>query len=207
MGGLYKIFAPLLNPPLVFWTIGAFQDSPSIQQTILVLSERNLEQGQRLIKEQGWKKIEVCLGGARRQDSIAKGLQRLKGCYWVVIHDGARPCVSSELIEQGIKAAIETGAAIAAVPVKDTIKIVGAANMVRETPLRENLWIAQTPQVFRFDIITEAYRQVQDEATDDATLVERLGHKVVVYMGSYNNIKVATPEDLALAEVILRNKG
>jgi 2-C-methyl-D-erythritol 4-phosphate cytidylyltransferase len=110
------------------------------------------------------------------------------------------------LIEQGLKAAQKTGAAIAAVPVKETIKIVRADRAIRRTPHRDNLWVAQTPQVFRYDIIAEAYRQMDYTVTDDAALVESLGYKVKVYMGSYDNIKVTTPEDLALAKIILQGR-
>ena len=153
--------------------------------------------------EQGWPKVtDVCLGGDRRQDSVAAGLSRLDQCHWVVIHDGARPLVTVDLIERGLEAARETGAAIAAVPVTDTIKVASEEGFIQGTPPRQSLWAAQTPQVFRFDIITEAYRQAKYEVTDDARLVEQLGHKVKLYMGSYDNIKVTTPDNLAIAEVL-----
>jgi 2-C-methyl-D-erythritol 4-phosphate cytidylyltransferase len=122
----------------------------------------------------------------------------------VVIHDGARPLVTEELIERGLEAARETGAAAAAVPVKDTIKLVGEEGIVNQTPPRQNLWAVQTPQVFRADIINEAYLRANDDVTDDASLVEQLGYKVKLYPGSYDNIKITTPDDLALAEVLLR---
>ncbi|MBM2825930.1 MAG: 2-C-methyl-D-erythritol 4-phosphate cytidylyltransferase [Dehalococcoidales bacterium] len=120
----------------------------------------------------------------------------------MVIHDGARPLVTVALIERGLEAARETGAAIAAVPVTDTIKLAGDDQMVQGTPPRHNLWAVQTPQVFRFDIINEAYRQAKYEVTDDATLVERLGKKVKLYMGSYDNIKITNPADLIISEVL-----
>jgi 2-C-methyl-D-erythritol 4-phosphate cytidylyltransferase len=123
----------------------------------------------------------------------------------VIIHDGARPLVTEGLIEQGLKVAGETGAAIAVVPVTDTIKVAGDDRVVQQTLPRGNLWAVQTPQVFRFDIITEAYHQVKAEVTDDASLVEQLDYKVKLYIGSYDNIKITTPDDLALAE-ILRHK-
>jgi 2-C-methyl-D-erythritol 4-phosphate cytidylyltransferase len=113
----------------------------------------------------------------------------------------------TDLIEQGLETAQETGAAIAAVPVTDTIKLAGDNQIVQGTPPRNNLWAVQTPQVFRFDIIERAYRQAAGEVTDDASLVEKLGQEVRVYMGSYDNIKVTTREDLAWASLLLRNKG
>jgi 2-C-methyl-D-erythritol 4-phosphate cytidylyltransferase len=110
------------------------------------------------------------------------------------------------LIERGLDEAARTGAAIAAVPVKETLKIVDAERVILETPKRGNMWLAQTPQVFRFDIMIRAHQRVKDEVTDDAAMAEALGHEVRVYMGSYENVKVTTPEDLALAEIILRKR-
>jgi 2-C-methyl-D-erythritol 4-phosphate cytidylyltransferase len=179
-----------------------------VEQIVIVLKETNREQGQRLVEEGGFAKVvAVCPGGKRRQDSVVAGLKRLEGCQWVVIHDGARPCLSPDLIEKGLREAQQSGAAIAAVPAKETIKIVEADGTIQHTPRRDSLWVAQTPQIFRFDIIREAYRQAKGEATDDASLVEALGYKVKVYIGSYDNIKVTTPEDLALAEIILRTRS
>ena len=137
---------------------------------------------------------------------MAAGLNRISDCEWVVIHDGARPLITVDLIERGLEAAGETGAAVAAVPVTDTIKVVGDDRLVQETLPRHSLWAVQTPQVFRFDIITEAYRQAEAEVTDDASLVEMLGYKVKLYLGTYDNIKVTTPDDLALAEWLLYHR-
>jgi len=171
----------------------------------VVLGEASVERGLRLVEESGFSKVTaVCAGGQRRQDSVAEGLRRLAGCDWVVIHDGARPCVTVDLIERGLGEAQQTGAAVAAVPLKETVKVVDAEGEIENTPRRESLWAAQTPQVFRFDLIAEAHRMVRQEVTDDASLVETLGYKVRVYMGLYDNIKVTTPEDLALAETIIR---
>ena len=210
MGGADKIFMPLAGKPLLANVIDVFQKCTVVDQIVLVLNEVNLERGRGLVEEGGFSKVvEICPGGERRQDSVNEGLKRLEGCQWVVIHDGARPCLSLDLIEQGLKEAEQSGAAIAAVPVKETIKVVEADGMIEFTPPRGYLWTAQTPQTFRFDIIREAYEQAKDEVTDDAALVEALGYKVKVYMGSYENIKVTTVEDLALAEFILeeRNAG
>ncbi len=207
MGGRDKVFAEVAGRPLLAWVVDVFQGCASVHQVVIVVSERNLEAGRRLVGEQGWSKVtEVCSGGRRRQDSVAQGLRRLVDCHWVVIHDGARPCLSVDLIERGLAEVAETGAAVAAVPVKDTIKIVGPTGAVQETPSRDKLWAAQTPQLFRFDIIDRAYQQARDEVTDDAALVEDLGYRVKVYMGSYRNIKVTTPEDLALAETLLSKR-
>ena len=205
--GADKVFLPLAGKPLLAWPVDICQNYELFSQIVIVLNERNLDLGHKLAAERGWSKVvEVCLGGSRRQDSVRQGLQGLKACDWVVIHDSARPFLTLDLIRNGLEAARETGAAAAAVPIKDTIKLSDDNGMVRETLQRRKLWAVQTPQVFRFDIITRAYEQVLDEVTDDASLVERLGHKVKLYMGDYDNIKVTTPEDLELAELIVRSR-
>jgi 2-C-methyl-D-erythritol 4-phosphate cytidylyltransferase len=206
MGGIDKIFARLGDEPMLVRIITVFQNCPSIDEIVVVLARKSLGQGRKLIKEHEWPKVvAVCPGGLRRQDSVREGLKRLSGCDWIVIHDGARPCIDTDIIERGLYAARESGAAIAGVPVKATIKVVSRRRFVQQTPSRQSLWAAQTPQIFRYDLIVEAYRQMKTDVTDDASLVEQLGHKVEVYMGSYQNIKVTTPEDLAIAQIFLKN--
>ena len=203
MAGIDKVWALLGDRPILARVVGVFQNCVAISQIVIVLSQSNLKKGEQLVAEYGLSKVTgICQGGRRRQDSVFTGLSRLNQCSWVVIHDGARPLVSKELIEQGLKAAGTTGAAVAAVPVSDTIKVAGEDRLVVETPPRQNLWAVQTPQVFRYDIITQAYRQVDEDVTDDAATVEQLGYPVQLYMGSYDNIKVTTPEDLALARTL-----
>ncbi len=203
MEGVDKLFAPLDSVPVLARVMSTFQSCACIDQIVLVLARKNLERGRRLVRENGWTKVvSVCPGGLKRQDSVNEGLRRLTDCQWVVIHDGARPLVDSGLIERGLSAANESGAAIAAVPVKETVKIVSRRGFIQQTPARQTLWMAQTPQVFRYDLIREAYAQAQEKATDDASLVEGLGHKVEVYMGSYRNIKITTPEDLTIARAL-----
>jgi len=207
MGAADKIFANLVGKPLLAHTVDVFQRCPAIDQVVIVLSKDRLDEGWRLVREHRWSKVsEVCAGGARRQDSVKEGLQRLSGCQWVVIHDGARPCLSQNLINEGLNAARHSGAAVPALPVTDTIKVVSSDSFVAETPPRERLWSVQTPQVFRCDIINEAYRRAELDVTDDATLVENLGYMVKVYPGSDTNIKVTTLEDLYVAEAFLKNK-
>ena len=207
MGGVDKMWALLGGKPVLARVADTFQNCSLIDQIVIVLNEQNLKQGKQLVAEQGWSKItDVCPGGKRRQDSVVAGLSRLRNCNWVVIHDGARPLVTEELIHQGLSQAKETGAAAAAVPVTDTIKVAGDDRIVHQTPPRQNLWAVQTPQVFLPDIITEAYQQAKGEVTDDASLVEQSGYRVKLYMGSYDNIKITTPDDLALAEVLWQKK-
>ena len=208
MQGVDKILAPLAGKPVLAWSIEAFEQFPEVDRIILVNSERHLGPVKCLTVDHKWTKVaDVCVGGKRRQDSVAAGLKLLGHCEWVIIHDGARPLVSRDIIERGLQAAQETGAAVAAVPVTDTIKAAGNDHIVIDTPPRSQLWAVQTPQVFRFSMIEEAYRQAKGDVTDDATLVEQIGGKIKLFMGSYNNIKITTPRDLAVAELLLKNHG
>jgi 2-C-methyl-D-erythritol 4-phosphate cytidylyltransferase len=205
--GVDKVFMSLAGKPLLAWSVDVCQSCELVNQIVIVLHESKLDLGRRLAAERGWSKVvEVCPGGKRRQDSVRQGLSKLKGCEWVIVHDGARPFLTPDLIRDGLEAARTSGAAVAAVPVKDTIKIGNSDLMVRETLNRQELWAAQTPQVFRFDIIAKAHEQIKDDVTDGASMVERLGYKVKLYMGSYDNIKITTLEDLALAEIIAGKK-
>ena len=208
MGGGDKVFAQLGGKPVLAWVIDTFQRCDAVDQMVVVVSETGLERCRQLIAGERWSKVtDVCIGGKWRQDSVRAGLNKLGQCDWVIVHDGARPLVTEELINRGVREARETGAEVAAVPVTDTIKVVEDNRLVKQTLPRHNLWAVQTPQVFRFDIISEAYRRMPDEVTDDASLVEQLGYKVKLYMGSYDNIKVTTPSDLALAELLWPGRG
>jgi 2-C-methyl-D-erythritol 4-phosphate cytidylyltransferase len=205
--GYDKVFLPLGGKPLLAWSVDISQRCQLVDQVVLVLNEDRLDQGHRLAIERRWSKvIEICAGGSRRQDSVRQGLNELEDCDWVMIHDCARPFLTVDLIRDGLEAAQATGAAVAAVPIKDTVKLGGRDMMVSKTLNREELWVVQTPQFFRFDIIAEAHEQVKDEVTDDAGMVEKLGYKVKLYMGTYDNIKITTPEDMTLAKFIAGKK-
>jgi 2-C-methyl-D-erythritol 4-phosphate cytidylyltransferase len=202
MGTINKIFAPLGGKPLLAWSVDTCHGCSLVQQIVIALNDRDLGLGQKLKEERGWSKVVLCLGGVQRQDSVREGLRKLTDCSWVIIHDGARPFLTPNLIESGLKTAKETGAAVAAVPIKDTIKLADNEGLIRETLQRDKLWAAQTPQIFSFDMISKAYEKLTTEVTDDAAAVEYLGHRVRLYMGAYNNIKVTTPEDLAVAGIM-----
>jgi 2-C-methyl-D-erythritol 4-phosphate cytidylyltransferase len=205
MKGIDKIFVPLAGKPLLAWTVETFENCSAIDQIVIVLGSHNIDMGKKLATEYGWKKVtDICTGGQERQQSVSNGLKLLKDCQWVVIHDGARPLVKEALIKIGLSEAKETGAAVAAVPVTDTIKMSSDDSFIIGTPPREKLWAVQTPQVFRFDIIKEVHASADKHATDDAALVEELGYTVKLYQGSYNNIKITTPVDLSLAEILLK---
>lgn len=203
--GQDKLFASVLGRPLLAWTLDAFVRDPRLRRLVLVLRREAMEAGQALADSlEGSVPIVTCLGGERRQDSVRAGLEHLEDCVWVVVHDGARPCLSPDLIEHGIEAARRSGAAVPVVPVTDTIKEVGEANRITRTRDRALLWAAQTPQVFRRDLLVQAHEAFAEETvTDDAELVERLGLPVSVFPGDPTNLKVTTAGDLLLAETLL----
>ncbi len=207
MQGIDKLFYPLAGLPVLLRTVKPFQDCPFVQGIILVVSGDKEAASRNLFSGREWSKIiGICPGGVRRQDSVAAGLKLAGNPEWVIIHDGARPLVTVELIERGLSAAAETGAAVAAVPVTDTVKKADAAGFITETLRRDELWNIQTPQVFRADIIRKAYEHYSVDVTDDAALVEQLGYRVKLYTGSCDNIKITTPGDIALAEILLRRR-
>lgn len=207
--GMDKMFVRLGSKALLARTVSIFEDCPSIDDIVVVLAEANLAKGRKLAQSEHWHKVRaICLGGARRQDSVKAGLRCLGTCSLVVIHDGARPLITGQLIEAGLVAARATGAAVAGVPVKDTVKTVDQKGFVRATLERSALRAIQTPQVFSYELIVKAYDQAGDlEFTDDAALVEAMGHPVLVYPGSYDNIKITTWEDVLLARAILRQRS
>jgi 2-C-methyl-D-erythritol 4-phosphate cytidylyltransferase len=205
MAGINKLFTTLKGKPLLAWSVDTCQGYSLVQQIVLVLNDKDLARGQKLKEERDWPKVTLCRGGVRRQDSVKEGLKQIRGCNWVMIHDGARPFLTLDLIEDGLKIVGEIGAAVAAVPVKNTIKLAADGDLIGETLRRDRLWAAQTPQIFSFDLITKAYEKLAAEVTDDATAVERLGYKVKLYMGDYKNIKVTTAEDLELARIIAKS--
>ncbi len=204
MAGVDKQFVPIGGRPLLWHCLHALSRCGAVGEVALVLSERNLEAARGMVEDSDWDKVTaVTTGGLRRQDSVRRGLETLGPCGWVVVHDGARPFLDVEMIKRGLCAAAETGAAVAAVPVKDTIKLADHGLNVLETLPRDRLWAVQTPQVFRRELLAEAHRQVTEDVTDDAAMVERLGITVKLFEGAYTNLKVTTPEDVIAAEAIL----
>jgi 2-C-methyl-D-erythritol 4-phosphate cytidylyltransferase len=205
MSGMDKVFAPVLGRPLLAYCIDALEAATVVMRVVIVLGAHNVSLGQNLVRQNGWRKVSaVCLGGVRRQDSVRNGMAALGDVDWVVVHDGARPCLTPDLVARGFEAAQGTGAAIAAVPVTDTVKRVDPQSFIRATPPRSELWAAQTPQVFRRELLERAYALPDSDATDDAALVERLGVAIRVFPGEPSNIKVTTPTDLVIAEALLR---
>jgi 2-C-methyl-D-erythritol 4-phosphate cytidylyltransferase len=205
MEGIDKVMASLGGRPVLARVLDTFQNCDKVDQIIVVMNSKNLEAGKKLVAQEKWSKVsDVVVGGKRRQDSVIEGLKKLKQCEWIVIHDGARPLMRADLIEKGLDAAKETGAAAPALPVTDTIKFVKGSDIVLQTLPRQNLRAVQTPQVFRFDVVQNTYKFTAGEYTDDASLVEKAGFKVKLFHGAHDNIKITTPDDLAVAEVLLK---
>lgn len=203
-----KPLVKINKTPAIIYSLCVFNRHPDIDEIIVVLNRQNQAQVKKVIKKHSFKKIKsFVLGGRRRQDSVYNGLKEVdSGSDWVLIHDSARPFVDSKSITKVILAARKTKAAILAVPVKATIKSVNNNLIVNKTVDRSNLWEIQTPQVFKKDLIVKAYKRFsKDNVTDDACLVEKLGKKVKVVQGSYDNIKITTKEDLLLAGAIACN--
>jgi len=208
-----KAFLPLAGRPMILHTLSRFATCANVRKIILVTLNGEVLRCQELIRSDTRLRSLECVvkpGGPRRQDSVGKGLESLDAdCEVVVIHDGARPFVSSRLIDQCVETAFEKGAVVVGVPVRDTIKVVTADSRVQETPPRNSLWEIQTPQVFRVELIREAYlRAAQEglEVTDDAMIVERLGSSVAVLQGEKTNIKMTFAEDFLFGEALL-SKG
>lgn len=206
-----KLWLPLGGEPIWVHTVRLFAGHPEIGEVVLVVNSRDRQEIQDwLDQNQEKQKMTVVLGGAERQDSVRNGLAALSPqCAYVLVHDAARPFVTGEQISELIRQVRTDGTSIMAVPVKDTIKVVGADGIVQSTPARESLWAVQTPQAFLVSLLKEAHEaavQAGYAGTDDAMLVEWLGHPVRVMRGSYENIKITTPDDLWTGEEILRRR-
>ena len=207
MDGIDKTFMDILGLPLLTYSLAAFEAAPSIDSVVLVLHPSSIESGKALVEAHDFRKVRsIQPGGERRQDSVRNGVECLDDQAWAVVHDGARPCIGPNLIEQGIDEAIRWGSAVAAVPVTDTIKVRGSDGQVESTLDRSKLWAAQTPQIFPLQRLRDAFNQVTDTVTDEAALMEQAGYPVHLYFGSYANIKVTTREDAAIVETLLKQR-
>jgi 2-C-methyl-D-erythritol 4-phosphate cytidylyltransferase len=225
--GTNKPFKSLMGKPLIVWSLETLESVVEISEIIPVLKLEDMPYGKKLFEECGLSKIKrLAPGGKERQDSVYNGLKLLdnRNCL-VLIHDGVRPFIEKDLIEKAIKALLTPPAPEAevkvgeeklkgfdgvavGVPLKDTIK--EAENgIIKKTLRRDSLWAIQTPQVFSYKNILAAYKRAMKErfySTDDAALVEKYGGKIKIVMGSYKNIKITTPEDLAIAEFLLSRR-
>ena len=205
MGGRDKLLLSVGGRPLIAHSIAQLDGHERISALVVVASEANIEAMGAIAAQ--FRRAKVVLGGKRRRDSVLYGLEALDDCDIVIVHDGARPLLTRALIDAAIDGALEAGAALCAVPVSDTVKRGDAAGLVRSTVSREDLWLAQTPQAFRVDVLRRAHAAHDIDATDDAALVELIEEPVRLVTGSRENIKVTTPEDLALVEALLAARG
>lgn len=207
-----KQFIAIDNKPILAHTLEKFEKCKYIDEIIVVSKEEEVEYCRKeIVKKYGFKKVtNIVRGGKERQDSIYNGILALNERTDIVLtHDGARPFVKIESIEDGIRGVIDYGACVIGVPVKDTIKAIDNNNNVHHTPKRDLLWGAQTPQCFWADILKKGYEFASEEGiigTDDSSLVEKLGHPIKMIMGSYDNIKITTPEDLIIADSLLKDR-
>lgn len=208
MGGIDKVMAPLGGEPVILRTVRAFQETDAIREIVIVTREDLIMPVSDLCA--GLDKVKaVVVGGGSRQESVWLGLNALsKGMELAAIQDGARPLVTPELIDRTVRAAHSYGAAASAIPVKDTIKV-EKSGLIESTPDRSTLRAVQTPQVFDFDLLRGALQKARNdgaEVTDDCSAVERLGMKIRLVEGEERNLKVTTPLDLKIAELLLEEK-
>lgn len=207
--GRKKPLMPLAGRPILRWTLDVFEATPVIAQVVVAVGVEDVEAWRRDLA--ACPKVRaVVAGGAERQDSVRLGLAAVPAeVPWVAVHDGVRPCITPELVERVVGEARAHGAAIAALPVSETVKR-AVDGWVKETVERDGLWAVQTPQVFRADLLREAHRRAAAEGvrgTDDSALVERLGVPVRLVPGLAGNVKITRPEDLPLAEALLERRA
>jgi 2-C-methyl-D-erythritol 4-phosphate cytidylyltransferase len=209
-GRLSKQYLFVGGKPILVHTLSVFQRSPDIDKIILVVLEEDIRMVRQMIVDSGGisKVRHVLAGGEQRQDSVRNGLAVIGSDVEIVlIHDAVRPFVSDDLIHEAVREAKKHGAVTAGMPVKDTIKRVDRNGEVLETLDRQVLWMTQTPQAFKRYLIQEAYQKADADqfyGTDDASLVERMGFRVTMIAASYANIKITTPEDLLMAEFLIK---
>ena len=206
MGGIDKLLAPLGGRPVIAHSLAVFAAHPRVEALAIVVSPANEAPIRALAGELAPGAI-VILGGKRRRDSVANGLDALAHCDYVLVHDGARPLVTAEMIDAALDGAIQSGAALCAVPVADTVTRAANDGLVASTVNRERLWLAQTPQAFRTEVLRRAHAAHDIDATDDAALAELIEAPVRLVMGSSENLKITTLSDLAFAEAILASRS
>lgn len=206
--GINKQFIKLEGKEIIAYTIEKFYNNSNIEDIVVVVKEDESDFFKKeILDKYNFKNIKIAYGGKERQDSVYNGLKLLdKKCHVVLIHDGARPFVSDKIIDNCIEEVKNHKAVVVGVPVKDTIKVIDKDKYIVDTPNRSVLWAVQTPQTFDYNILIDSYKDAFKNGfygTDDAMLVERIGYKVKMVEGSYNNIKITTQEDLNIGSQIL----
>lgn len=207
-----KQYLMIAGRPVLYYALKAFEES-DVTDIVLVVGEGEVSYcREEIVEKYALRKISAVIeGGKERYYSVYEGLKAAKGADYVLIHDGARPLVTGEIIRRAIQTVLQEQACVVGMPVKDTIKIIGEDGRAEATPDRSRLWQIQTPQVFSYDMIFDAYERVIGQGdiavTDDAMVLEHVtGRKVKVIEGSYENIKITTPEDLLIAETYLKQR-
>lgn len=195
--------------PVLRWTLDVFQRTPGVAGIVVAVPAEDVATWRRRLA--GYRKVEAVVpGGKERQESVQRGLEAVPGdAAWIIVHDGVRPCITPDLIRRVLAAAREHGAAVAALPVAETVKR-GVDEWVKETVDRHGLWAVQTPQAFGASLLREAHRRAAAEGmlgTDDAALVERLGVPVRLVPGLAGNVKITRPEDLGLVRALIRARA
>lgn len=211
-----KQYMLIYDKPVIYYSLKAFQES-FVDEIVLVVSPGDVSYCQKeIVEKYGFTKVsKIIEGGKERYHSVAAGLKSVAKEGFVFIHDGARPMITEDILERALTCVEACNACVVGMPVKDTIKIAGADKNIAETPNRNLVWMVQTPQVFEYNLIKDAYEEllVNEQqllaqgisVTDDAMVVETLsGQKVKLVEGSYENIKITTPEDIPLAECFLK---
>lgn len=205
-----KQFLLIKGKPVLYYSLSCFQNSREIEEIIVVTGKDSINFcKQEIIEAYGFSKVKaVIAGGRERYDSVYAGLCACEDSDYVFIHDGARPFLTEDMIRRGKEAVLASGACVIGMPSKDTIKIADENGMVASTPSRSLVWNIQTPQIFSYTAIREAYERARQQnmadITDDAMVMERFGNmKIKLVEGSYENIKITTPEDIVVAEKIL----
>ena len=205
-----KQFLLIKGKPVLYYSLSCFQNSREIEEIIVVTGKDSINFcKQEIIEAYGFSKVKaVIAGGRERYDSVYAGLCACEDSDYVFIHDGARPFLTEDMIRRGKEAVLASGACVIGMPSKDTIKIADENGMVASTPSRSLVWNIQTPQIFSYTAIREAYERARQQnmadTTDDAMVMERFGNmKIKLVEGSYENIKITTPEDILVAEKIL----
>lgn len=207
---IQKQFLEIGGKPVLYYSLRCFQDSPLVDEMILVTGEDAVSYCKKeIVEKYGFSKVSAVIpGGRERYDSVYAGLLACRDCDYVLIHDGARPFITEEILERGMDGVRATGACVIGMPSKDTVKLSDKTGFVAETPDRKSVWTIQTPQIFSYSLIRSAHESIREKdmslITDDAMVVEQeSGTKIRLVEGSYMNLKITTPEDLGVAEIFL----
>ena len=203
--GGFKQFEVVGGRPTFLWSLEALKGCPTIEAIVVVVPSGRERQAAQLAANPTYGTVQFIAGGERRQDSVRLGLDALPDCEWVVVHDAARPLVTSELIDEALTAAKVTGAASIGTPLADALKRVTEENLVQETVSRAGLWAVQTPQAFRTELLRRAHEEVSEDVPDDAAMIEKIGGRVALFEGPRSNIKITSADDFALVEALMRS--